>query len=198
LLLRHLNKSGGGRSLYRGGGSIGIAGLCRATFLLGSDPECLEQRILAQVKNNLAPLQPSLGFRIQGPEGAPTLAWDGPRALLADQLLAKRVLAPPASPRERAREFLADVLENGPLTSREIWAQAQEEDLAERTLHRARQALGIRAVSVWVEGVRRSYWLLPGQELPPSVPAPSPETDLEPWLAPLREKYPPATPLDDV
>jgi hypothetical protein len=38
-----------------------------------------------------------------------------------------------------------------------------------------------------------TYWLLPGQKLPDAA-----TPDLEQWLAPLREKYPPATPLDDL
>ena len=54
-----------------------------------------------------------------------------------------------------------------------------------------------RNVRVWLEGRLVSYWLLPGQELPASVPPESIPPDLEPWLAPLREKYPPLTPLDD-
>ncbi len=38
LLLRHLNKQRGGRSLYRGGGSIAFLGACRSGYLAGRDP----------------------------------------------------------------------------------------------------------------------------------------------------------------
>jgi hypothetical protein len=33
---------------------------------------------------------------------------------------------------------------------------------------------------------------------PPSVPAQDVPPDLEEWLAPLREQFPPCTPLDDL
>ena len=42
-----------------------------------------------------------------------------------------------------------------------------------------------------------NYWLLPGQKLPDSVPPENVVPDLEEWLAPLREKYPPRCPLDE-
>jgi hypothetical protein len=43
-------------------------------------------------------------------------------------------------------------------------------------------------------GTSVTYWLLENQQLPPGIVPPKPS--LEPWLAPLREKYP-TTPLDD-
>ena len=56
LLVRHMNKSGGSKVLYRGGGSIGIIGLTRCGLYVGPNPENKDQKILAQVKNNLGPL----------------------------------------------------------------------------------------------------------------------------------------------
>src|SRR5262249_61363758 len=38
LMHRHLNKTGGGRSLYRGLGSIGFLGACRSGWLVGRGP----------------------------------------------------------------------------------------------------------------------------------------------------------------
>src|SRR5262245_50743113 len=57
LLVRHLNKRGGSRSLYRGGGSIAFLGACRSGWLIARDPQAPSQCVLAQVKNNLAPPQ---------------------------------------------------------------------------------------------------------------------------------------------
>ncbi|MDE2058745.1 MAG: AAA family ATPase [candidate division NC10 bacterium] len=39
LVIRHLNKSGGSQSIYRGGGSIGIVGAARMALLVAKDPE---------------------------------------------------------------------------------------------------------------------------------------------------------------
>ncbi len=199
LLVRHLNKHGAGRSIYRGGGSIGIVAACRSGWLAAPDPHAAGRCVLAQVKNNLAPPQPSLAYEVTAQEGAPpVLSWLGPCEWAADDLLAKRPSAPPPSPRDRAREFLEDVLEQGPRTSREIWEASREHELSERTLNRAKRELEVRSVRVTIEGQPRSYWLLPGQELPAVVPPEEAVPSLEPWLAPLRAQFPPPTPLDDL
>jgi len=56
----------------------------------------------------------------------------------------------------------------------------------------------VRTARVWADGKRLSYWLLPGQKLPETVCKEDESTDLEPWLGPLREQFPPATPLDEL
>ena len=75
---------------------------------------------------------------------------------------------------------------------------AQENNLSDRTIDRAKKELTVRSVFVGRRGDRVSYWLLPHQELPDTVAAEDVPPDLEQWLAPLREKYPPSTPLDDL
>ena len=123
----------------------------------------------------------------------------GPVAWTADQLLSRKGIAPPlVRPCDLARDFLTDALLDGPRTVRELWPLAEAQGLSERTLQRAKQKLEIRTVRVRVDGRDICYWLLPHQELPDSVPAAAVPPDLEPWLAPLREKYPPPTPLDDL
>jgi hypothetical protein len=200
LLVRHLNKSGGSQSVYRGGGSIGFLAACRSGWLVARDPRDAGRCVLAQVKNNLALPQPSLAYSVQAEPGAPArLCWLGPSAWLADQLLAAAAGGPAAtSPRERARAFLEAVLKDGPRTSREVWVAAQEEGLSERTLNRAKRELDIRSVRVCAEGKPLSYWLLPGQELPAAGPQEDAPPDLEQWLEPLRREFPPSTPLDDL
>jgi hypothetical protein len=193
LLVRHLNKRGGSCALYRGGGSIGLLAACRSGWLIAEDPSVPGRHVLAQVKNNLAPPQPSLAYEVRSSEGVPpTVCWLGTSPWRADELLSAASHRSPVQPRERAYVFLASFLQDGPRTSREVWSAAQAEGLAERTLLRAKQDLSIRSQSVWHEKVQHSYWLLPGQTLPGD------ETDLEEWLGPLRKMYPPLTPLDDL
>jgi hypothetical protein len=200
LLIRHLNKTLGKQPLYRGGGSIGFVGACRSAWLVAPDPDDPDLRLLAQVKNNLAPPQPSLAYRLtDNPDGRPSLTWLGTSGRTAAELLGSRAdLAPVARLREEACDALEEFLLGGTHTSREVWAFARSRGLAKHTLLRAKQHLEVRSERVWAGGRRLSYWLLPGQELPPELAAGSPEDDLEPWLAPLRAKYPPPSPIDQV
>ena len=64
-MARHLNKTGDFHSLYRGGGSIAFVAACRSAFLCARDPHDPLRSIMAQIKNNLGPRQPSLAYRIQ-------------------------------------------------------------------------------------------------------------------------------------
>jgi RecA-family ATPase len=197
ILIRHLNKSFGGKSLYRGSGSIGFIGSCRSAWLLGRDPESPARRVLAQSKNNLAPISPSLAFEIQSGGSGLQVRWRGTTEWTADQVVAASSSAHFSSPRNQAREFLRQLLADGPRTSRDIWAAVDAEGLSEKTLRRAREDLKVRTQRVWRQGCQVCYWLLGDQKLPVELAAASEPTDLEPWLAPLRDRYPPSTPLDD-
>ncbi|MGH7173956.1 MAG: AAA family ATPase [Gemmataceae bacterium] len=196
LLVRHLNKSQGRSPLYRGGGSIGFLAACRSGWLIARDPEQPAHCVLAQVKNNLAPPQPSLAYQVEkGESGLLALSWLGPTDWTAAQLLAGVPRNPPRrlTPRERGREFLEGFLREGPRSSREIWAAALPLGLTERTLERVKQELAIRSIRVCPDGQRLSYWLLPGQELPKS--AKRFVVDLDYWtVGPL----PRPTPLDNM
>src|SRR5262249_1580235 len=200
LLIRHLNKLLRFRSLYGGGGATGSGGACRSAWLVARAPHGPARGVLAQVKNNLAGPQPSLAFSVAAPPAAPpVLTWHGPCSWTADQLLAAAAGAPPRpTPPARAREFLTEALANGPLTSRDLWPLAPRRRLTGRTLCRAKRDLNVRTQRVWAGGRHLSYWLLPGQQLPAGVSDETAVPDLEQWLAPLREQFPPPTPLDDL
>jgi len=81
---------------------------------------------------------------------------------------------------------LETVLASDARTSREIWTLAPEQGLADRPIQRAKQALGVRSVRVRLDEKQLSYWLLPRQQMPASVPPEAVPPDLEEWLGPLR------------
>jgi hypothetical protein len=200
LLVRHLNKKPGGQAVYRGAGTMGFLAACRSAFLIARDPHLPQRFVLAEQKNNLAEAQPSLAYTLEAKGNAlPVVCWLGESEYNANQLLIASAHQPlDFSPRDRARDFLLAHLEEGPRTSRELWALAKEQGLSERTLNRAKRELTIRSVRVKVEGTMRSYWLLPHQQLPDTTPPEAAPPDLEEWLAPLRAQFPPSTPLDDL
>jgi hypothetical protein len=192
LLIRHLNKRGGWRAEYRGAGSIGLLGMCRSGWLAAHHPEVAGRCVLAQVKNNLGPRQPSLAYEVKaGAGGQPVVCWGEALAWSADELLGSAAARRREVPRDRARGLLVDLLALGPRLLSDIWAEAQKARLTESTLRRAADELGVRSQRVWREGRVQSWWLLPNQELP-DVPEGVPS--LEKWIAPLREKYPPLPP----
>jgi hypothetical protein len=198
MMQRHLNKYASNRSLYRGLGSIAFLAMCRSGYLVGRDPQQPSQCVFAQVKNNLAPPQPSLAYRIDGgKDGSVSFTWLGPSPFTADQLLTRPQGRAP-KPRQHAADLLAELLEAGPRTSREIWESCQQHHLSERTVNRAKDELFIRSLRRREDGKWVTYWLLPSQSLPNPPSAENGPADLEPWLGPLREEFPPLTPLDEV
>jgi AAA domain len=89
LLVRHLKKSKGGEPVYRGAGSIGIAGAARAGYLVTRDPQRPDSvRILASVKNNLADAPKSLAYTLVGAgNGVVAVEWLGEDDRSAVELL---------------------------------------------------------------------------------------------------------------
>jgi RecA-family ATPase len=194
LMVRHLNKALGLRALYRGAASIAFTAACRSEWLVARMPDGAGRCVLAQQKNNLAPPQPSLAYEVcAAADGQPALVWHGETDWSAESVLHRRRPRRDTR-RDEAAAFLREFLQDGPKTSRQIWAAASKLGHKEITIRRAARALKLGVRSVWQDDDRLSYWLLPGQ----APPAPDPATDLEPWLAPLRERYPAASPLDCV
>jgi hypothetical protein len=144
LIVRHLNKSAGGNTLYRGGGSIGIIGAARSGLVIAQDPEDPERRILAANKHNLSRPASSLAFRIgDAPNGAARVEWGG-----TSTLTARDILKEPADPEQKsalskAKEFLSQELADGPVPAEEVKEDARGVGISERTLKRAKRELGI-------------------------------------------------------
>jgi hypothetical protein len=199
LMVRHLTKNGGHRALYRGLGSIGLVGSCRSAWLIAADPRRKGRRVLAQEKNNLGAPQPSLGFEVvDGAGGLPAVSWLGTADWTADALLAAAAARPDQpGPIDFAREFLAEVLKDGPRTAREIWVQAEPLGHSKATLGRAREGLKVRTRRVFRDGRPTSYWMLPHQQLPPDA-ASADDNAIDEALRLLAEQYPPSTPLDEL
>ena len=96
LCSRHLRKSGAGRALYRGMGSVDFAATARSVLLAGQDPSDHGRRALVHLKSSLAPNGASIGYTLNG--GG--FKWAEVSNLTADDLL-----RPDTSPEERsARE----------------------------------------------------------------------------------------------
>ena len=162
LIVRHLNKTSGGNTLYRGVGSIGIIGAARAGLVVAEDPEDPERRILAHNKQNLCKPAASLVFTVEtAPNGAARVVWRGQSELSASQILRAPEDEEEKSALSEAKEFLQDELKDGLMAAKQVKRNAREADIAERTLKRAKAELRVKsdkeADGSWV-------WSLPPKE----------------------------------
>ena len=181
LVLRHLNKSTGGPAVYRGGGSIGIVGAARSALVVGRDPDDEDRLVLAVTKSNLAPLAPSLAYRIVDHDGAGGIAWEGASTLTAAQLLSAPTSTEERTALDEAKAVLRDLLGSGPVPSKDVQRQARDAGISDATLRRAKDGLGVKSIrpdgftGPWswaltgVHAQETSYLLTPEHE---HVPAP--------------------------
>jgi len=163
LLVRHLNKSGGGSAIYRGGGSIGIVGAARAGWVVGKDPNDESRRVLAPTKNNLAAsdASTSLAFRIISGQMGAQIVWEGAVNITADQLMER-----PAEPSklEMAATWLEDFLADGARPATEVYDTGQRAGFSQSMLRRAAaEHLGFKPqrISVGNAGAGAWMWELP-------------------------------------
>lgn len=163
VLIRHLNKGGGTHPLYRGGGSIGIVGAVRAGLLVGRNPLDDGQCILVQSKSNLGKPVPALAFRLEEASNrVARIRWEGATNHTAAELLALPVEDDERTARDDTKDFLRDVLADGPLPVKDVERAAKEAGISRDSLRRARERMGIKPkrTGFGPEGVWT--WGLPG------------------------------------
>lgn len=166
--IRHLNKQAGGDAVYRGGGSIGFAGLARAVLAVGRDPDDADRFVLAAVKINIARRPPSLAYRLEaeGPYDPARVVWDGESAQTAESLIGRdRDQAQEKSKVEQLADAMRAVVENngGSIAAADAY-RALEADgwelKSEDLKRRARTKAGIEVTKL---GMDTGWtWRLPG------------------------------------
>jgi AAA domain-containing protein len=162
--LRHLNKATDKPSLYRGGGSIGLAAVARSVVLVAKHPEDATLRVMLSQKCNIIGEEKKRpqGFRIgTDPKGRPKCEWlAGSVEIDAEQLLGPKRPGPAPAEREKAERFLRDFLADGEKAREVVVAAAEATDIDERMLDRAATHIGVTRRP---EGKRR-FWSLPGRQ----------------------------------
>ena len=159
VLIGHMNKRAGDRSMYRGLGSIDITAAARSVLVMARDPKAENQRILMQVKSSLAPQGKPMAFEIgehSRMELQGVYEGDVEKLLLADSALSSQ------SSLNEAIEFLTEFLANGECRSDAVLEAAKERGIAKVTLSRAKKKLHIRSEkrgAVW-------YFVPPTENLP--------------------------------
>jgi hypothetical protein len=184
LCIRHWGK-GTGAAKDRGLGSSEITHVARGVLCVAPHPEDATLRVIATAKKNYAPHDtPSLTYRICSapvldPSGTPILddegelfevgriEWVGEADLSADDLSNQIVMPEDASQAAGTREWLTDLLSNGPLSRVEILAAGKKDGYARTTICAAKSRLKI--VSSQGGFPNRAIWTLPSQLSHPRV-----------------------------
>lgn len=148
--LRHLNKGGGTKAKYRGGGTVGLGAACRSELMVVADPDVPPNTagsVLAWVKGNLTGNRPSslrFGFDRSEIEGIARIGWKGTSSLSASELLEAEVSSyEERSTIEEAIDFLRDFLADEPRLKKDVIKAGREQGISRATIDRARARIGI-------------------------------------------------------
>jgi hypothetical protein len=140
LAVRHLGKSrGNGFALNAGIGSIDIIAAARSVLLAGIDQNEPTRRAIVHTKSNLAPQGSAIGFTLEGGQ----FYWTGKSDLTAQGILSHVFDDGGVSRLNEAIDFLREALSLGEREVDEVKAEAKRCAIAEQTLRRARERLGI-------------------------------------------------------
>jgi hypothetical protein len=159
LLVRHLRKRSAGQV------SIVLSSSIRTEFLAGSNPDAPTRAALVQIKSNLGPLAPALGYTIDQSGG---FSWTGPSTLTPQELMTDRPIAAGLPKRKLVAEWLRQNLLEGMRSQYSIEAAAHRDGVCITTLRRAKFDLGVLSIKESVSG--SWYWELPENGQPPDQP----------------------------
>ena len=153
----HLSKATGGSANSRVIGSVAFVNHARATFIVTADAEDKGKRLFLPSKTNLGRPREGLAYRIADTAlpgsdygsviWAPYVKWeDAPVTMSADEAVAALAVGPEGrNALEEAKQFLLEVLGNGPEGQKEMKRQAEEAGFGWRTVRRAKELLRVEA-----------------------------------------------------
>lgn len=162
LMVSHLNKNTGGAVIYRTMGSLAFTAAARAAWIVIKDDNDQRRRLMLPIKNNIAPDTGGLAYCIvPGDNDQPAIEWepDGVQAS-ADELLSHQHTKSNGGALEEAKQWLLDVLSDGPVPAVDIKQSAKRDGIASRTLERAKQSLGVVADRKGYSSDGRWLWSL--------------------------------------
>ena len=186
LALTHFSKQLGSRAIYRFIGSIAHIGAARVAFAVVGDPEDKTRVLLLHAKNNLAPPQKGLAFRIQqhlvtddGVTGS-SIFFEREHVtdVSADEALAAENGTEQITTKDEVKEFLLTILANGRVKISDIEAEARNAGLLGED-RQMRQSKPFRSgkVELHIVSTREGfgpdavyYWSLPEQAASRNTP----------------------------
>ncbi len=149
VLIGHMNKTKGGKSSYRGLGSIDILAAARSVLICGELKNEEGVRAVVQDKSSLAQRGKPFAFKLDDAG----FHWLGEYNISPKELLDefKR-----KTDKDRTKDFINEILSKGAVEANIIYKEATEQDLSKRTLDQAKAELNVKSFKegkVW-------YWKL--------------------------------------
>ena len=152
VLVGHMNKTQGGKSLYRGLGSIDIAAIARSVLMVIRDESDPQIRYLHPIKSSLAPEGPPIGFSFDKETG---FQWIGPCEVNVHSEEIEGQMDESKS--ETAMQTLLALLSEGDAPSASVFYKMNQMGISRRTVQTVKKELGIKAYkkeNAW-------FWTLP-------------------------------------
>lgn len=159
LIVHHMNKNTGQKAINRGVGTVDIVAAARSVLLVGrTDKDRPDERILAQVKSNLAPTGSAIVFSV----GSGTIDWIEETSKTADEVLGNVFAGAgrPDTQMQQAKDILSQLLADRPKSQREIMDRMAYAGVSESTAKKAKALLAIRSVKQGTQW----FWSLPSGE----------------------------------
>lgn len=157
----HFNKASGGDALMRITGSLAFVAAARAAFIVAKDPENESRRLFLPLKNNIGNDQTGLAFSIQSAQvksdagniETSLISWEKePVTVTANEAMTPQGEHLDQSAFDDAKQFLRELLEKGPVSSKQVRADSEGAGHSWRTVQRAQKALEIEAVKEGMNG----------------------------------------------
>jgi hypothetical protein len=156
LTVTHLNK-GSGSALHRVTGSIAFTAAARVAYIVAKDDKDTtgERRLFLPIKNNVGDDRTGLSYTVEKMQitggidtvriawGAELVTTSADKALVRDE---------ERGAGRDAEAFLRDILTGGPVAVPKIMDEAKKACIAEKTLRRAKEDLGVKASKTGMSG----------------------------------------------
>lgn len=153
IIIGHMNKASGSKGIYRGLGSIDITAAARSVLLVGRIRSNPTVRVMAQLKNSLAPEGKPIAFEINDDS---SIRWIGEYDITAEELLLGDGLPDEGGKLSETMETLSAMLQNGKIACVHIYEHFRDAGVSKRTVDTAKKKLEIKSIK-YADGW---YWSL--------------------------------------
>ena len=140
LLVGHINKSQGSKSMYRGLGSIDFQATARSVLIVGRVKDDPQTRVVVHCKSSLAPEGDPIAFELNKETG---FHWIGHYDITVDDLLNGTIREKKS---EQAENLLREMLTDAKCPQQVLVKKAQLLGISKRVLDEAKKTLGVKSV----------------------------------------------------